>query len=377
MPTIGMPKVKIEFESMGLTAIQRSERGVCLLLLKEETVKEKTKFKFTSLADVKKKGVIETVDSSGEKKTEQVEGDFSDDVYKYVDLAFEAAPNKLLVRTYDEKTVKLDDVLKELTLERFDHYAAPNATKEDLKTILSWHKKMKLKAKTIQLTVFGEEADEETIINWSTPYVVYDGVRFTGQEFTALVSSQLAALPLTRSFTYFSWPKVSEAGLPFAEDEDKAVNAGKLFLTYDGEKYKIARAVNSLITYYEDKGEDFSKIRIIEAMHLIRNDIGRTWDEFYVGKILNKYENKQQFIALVNQVYFKQLEDAVLEARANSHVDIDMERNRMYAVTRGADVDDLTEMQIKTYNTGSNLFLAGTVSLLDAMEDLKIKFRNQ
>lgn len=57
MPTIGMPKVKIQFESMGLTAIQRSERGVCLLLLKEETVKEKTKFKFTSLADVKKKAL--------------------------------------------------------------------------------------------------------------------------------------------------------------------------------------------------------------------------------------------------------------------------------------------------------------------------------
>ena len=377
MPTIGMPKVKIQFESMGLTAIQRSERGVCLLLLKEEAVKEKTKFNFTSLADVRKKGVVETTDAGGEKKTKQVEGEFSDAVYKYVALAFEAAPNKLLVRTYDEKTVKLEDVLKELTLERFDHYAAPNATKEELKTILSWHKKMKLKAKTIQLTIFGEEADDETIINWSTPYVVYDGVRYTGQEFTALVSSQLAALPLTRSFTYFSWPKVSEAGLPFAEDEDAAVNAGKLFLTYDGEKYKIARAVNSLITYYEDKGEDFSKIRIIEAMHLIRNDIGRTWNEFYVGKILNKYENKQQFIALVNQVYFKQLEETVLEARANSHVDIDMERNRMYAVTRGADVDDLTEMQIKTYNTGSNLFLAGTVSLLDAMEDLQIKFRNQ
>lgn len=377
MPTIGMPRVKIEFESMGLTAIQRSERGICLLLLKEETVKEKTKFKFTSLADVKKKGVIETVDSSGEKKTEQVEGDFSDDVYRYIDLAFEAAPNKLLVRTYDEKTVKLDDVLKELTIERFDHYAAPNATKEDLKVILSWHKKMMLRDKTIKFTVFGEASDMETVFNWSTPYVVYDGVRYTGQEYTALVASELAALPLTRSFTYFSWPKVSEAGLPFAEDEDKAVNEGKLFLTYDGEKYKIARAVNSLTTYHADKGEDFSKIRVIEAIHLIKNDIARTWDKFYVGIILNTYANKQQFIALVNQVYFKQIENTVLEALGNSHVDIDIEKNRMYAVTRGADVDEMDMMQIKTYNTGSNLFLTGTVSILDAMEDLSIKFINQ
>lgn len=370
MPTIGMPKVKIQFESMGLTAIQRSERGVCLLLLKEETVKAKTKFKFTSYADVQKKQVKT-------KDQEAKEADFSDEAMKFVSLAFEASPNKLLVRTYDEKTVMLDDVLKELVLERFDHYAAPNATKEDLKTILSWHKGVVAKDKTIKLSIYGEDADDETVINWATPYVVYDDVRYTGQEFTALIASQLAALPLTRSFTYFTWPKISEAGLPFAEDEDGAVNAGKLFLTYDGEKYKIARGVNSLTTYHEDKGEDFSKIRIVEAMHLILNDIGRTWDEFYVGKILNKYENKQQFIALVNQVYFKQLEDTVLEAQGNSHVDIDMLENRMYAITRGANVDEMDMMQIKTYNTGSNLFLAGTVSLLDAMEDLKIKFRNQ
>lgn len=365
MPTIGMPKVKIQFESMGLTAIQRSERGICLLLLREETVKEKTRFKFISRADIKY------------NKVEKEKADFSPEVEKLVDLAFEASPNKLLVRTYDDKTVMLSDVLKGLVLEKFNYYAAPNATKEDKKTILSWHEVMLKKNKTIKFVAYNEVADDETIINWSTPSVVYDDETLDGLTFTALIASQLAALPLTRSFTYFVWPKLTHAELPFAEDEDKAVNEGKLFLTFDGEKYKIARGVNSLTTYHEDKGEDFSKIRIVEAMHLIIDDITETWNDFYVGKILNKYENKQQFIALVNNVYFKQLQDTVLEERVNSHVDIDMEENRMYAIKRGQKVDEMTEMQIKTYNTGSNLFLTGTVSLLDAMEDLKIKFRNQ
>ena len=36
MPTIGMPKIQIEFRSQGLSAIQRSERGIVLLLLKDD-----------------------------------------------------------------------------------------------------------------------------------------------------------------------------------------------------------------------------------------------------------------------------------------------------------------------------------------------------
>ncbi|NLY09366.1 MAG: phage tail sheath protein [Tissierellia bacterium] len=359
MPTIGMPKIQIEFESMGLTAIQRSERGIVLLILKETAEKPKNSFRFASLVDVE-------------------EDDFSEEVKKYVDLAFEASPNLLLVETYDGTNRTLANLLKDLVLQKFNYYATPNLEATDIKTVLSWHKDIvKKKDKTIKYVGFEEVADDENIINFATTKVVYDKVDYTGLEFTALIASQLAALPLTRSFTFFTWPKISYASLDFVDDEDAAVNAGKLFLTYDGEKYKIARGVNSLTTCHEDKGEDFSKIRIVEAMHLIKDDISETFNNFYVGKILNKYENKQQFIALINQVYFLELQDTILEKAGNSRVDIDMVENRKYAIKRGQDVEKMTAMEIKTYNTGSNVFLEGTVSLLDAMEDLKIRFRNQ
>ena len=354
-----MPKVKISFESMGLTAIQRSERGVVLLLLKTAEPSEVGQYKYTSLADIPE------------------EQEFSADVKKYINLAFEASPHKMMIEIYDEGTRTLESALKKMAMMKFNYYSAPNAAAEDLQKILSWQKSVvQEKDKTCKFVAFKEIADDETIIDWEVDNITYDDVVYTGQEFTALVASQLAALPLTRSFTYFTWPKLTQADLPFSEDEDEAVNQGKLFLTYDGEKYKIARGVNSLTTYSEDKGEDFSKIRVVEAMHLIKDDIRQTWENDYAGKILNKYENKQQFIALVNQVYFKQLQDAVLDAEGNSHVDIDLVGNRAYAIQRGADVEKMTEMEIKTYNTGSNIFLTGTVSILDAMEDLTIKFRN-
>lgn len=359
MGTMGLPKIKITFESMGLTAIQRSERGIVLLLIKGTKPEEQGSYKFTSLFDLP------------EEKT------FSDDVLKYIKLAFEAGPRKVLVEVYGEKN-PLKDVTNKLKLVKFNYYAAPNATQEDIEAIKSWHEnETKQKDRTIKYVAFNFAADSETVINWAVPSVTYDGQKYTGQEFTALIAAQLAALPLTRSFTYFSWPLLTDAELPFAEDEDKAVNEGKLFLTFDGEDYKIARGVNSFVTTSANKGEDFSKIKIVEAMHLIKDDIRETWNNHYVGKILNTYANKQQFIALINRVYFAELKNSVLEDTDKNRVDIDFEACYRYAVKRGAKVDEMTDQQIKEFNTGANVFLNGRISILDAMEDLYINFWNE
>ena len=67
MPTQGMPKVKIQFESMGLTAIQRSERGIALLLLTETEIQGTGSYRFTSVADAV-----------------TVEDEFSPEVFKYI-----------------------------------------------------------------------------------------------------------------------------------------------------------------------------------------------------------------------------------------------------------------------------------------------------
>lgn len=381
MPTIGMPQVKIEFESMGLTAIQRSERGVALLLLNEPKITagglgDRT-FKFASLADYQ-------MFAEGMDTETNLISDRND---KLIRLAFKASPYFLKIAFYDggvepDPAYTLAKVLDRIKYERFNWYAVPGADPTVMQVVTSWHKDLVTKEdKTIKLVAYRETADDETIVNLVNNSFLIKGLgHFNGTEATALIASVLAALPLTRSSTYLVMPDIlmiDDVANELEMTHDNMVNAGMFFIYNDGEKLKVARGVNSLTTYHEDKGEDFSKIRIVEAMHLIKDDIRDTWNDFYAGKILNKYENKQQFIALINQVYFKQLEDTVLETQGNSKVDIDLVENRYYAIQRGAEVDTMTEMQIKTYNTGSNVFLSGTVSLLDAMEDLFIKFRNQ
>ena len=359
MSNFGMPKVNIAFQSAGMQAIQRSERGILLLLIKATNPEEVGSYKLTSLIEV----------------PEEVQ--FSEDTIKYIELAFEAHPRKVLVEVYGDNN-PLNQVLAKLQLVKFNYYASPNADEEDLTVIKSWHmNEVNEKDRTIKFVGFDYEADHETVINWATPRIIYDGVEYNGQETTALIAAQLAALPLTRSFTHYTWPLLTDADLPYVEDPDGAVNEGKLFLTYDGDRYATSRAVNSLVNYEANKGQDFSKIKIVESMHLIKDDIRDTWNEHYVGKVLNTYENKMQFIALINRVYFAELRNTVLEDNDNSGVDIDVAAHMRYAIQRKANVDEMTNQQIREFNTGSNVYLDGRVSMLDAMEDLYINFWNE
>ena len=114
---------------------------------------------------------------------------------------------------------------------------------------------------------------------------------------------------------------------------------------------------------------DFKKIKVREGADIIKNDIYTTFNDSYVGKLNNTYDNKQAFIGAVNS-YFASLAGTVLDGNEENYVDIDVEKNRQYLKDNGRDVDEMTEQQIREANTGSRLFLAGRICLLDAMEDL-------
>lgn len=356
--SFGMPKIQIEFYSRGLSAIRRSGRGIALLILKEAEAKNKSLL-LRNQADLEELGL-------------------SPENQRIIKLAFEGRPYKLKVELYDDTKRSLSKLLKEIELDKFNYYAAPYATKEEQKTILSWQAESPKRHRVRKTSVFiayDEAEDSKLVVNWAVPWVVYEGEKYEGAEFTAIIATVLAGLDLQRSCTYYDFKgKIDDAALPFVDNEDQAVNDGKLFLTFDGDRYKIARGVNSLVTHTAKVGEDQSKIRVVEGINLITSDVGETWDQEYVGKILNTYNNKQQFIALINRVYFPTLFGELLDGAGNNRVDIDMAANERYAITRGANVDEMTEMQIRTYNTGSNVYLSGRVSMLDAMEDLFLEF---
>lgn len=158
------------------------------------------------------------------------------------------------------------------------------------------------------------------------------------------------------------------------------INTGFLTIVNDGEKVKIGRAVNTL--YHadtENKEKDttkttLAKVRCVDICNMIEDDIRDTFDNQYVGQVLNSYKNKMAFISLINTVYLAGLEGDALEETGINQVDIDVEAHYNLAKEAGEDVDNMTEMQLRKYNTGSHLYLTGTLSIVDTMEDLRISF---
>ena len=156
---------------------------------------------------------------------------------------------------------------------------------------------------------------------------------------------------------------------------DTMAGAGKLFFFFDGEKVKLARGINSLVTTVQDKGTSFQKIKLVDLMDMMHDDIRTTAQDHYLGKYANSYANRCLLVTAI-QGYLDQLaQEGLLEPDQNTAY-IDVESTKIWLESNGkytkAELADMSEMDIKLANIGSNVFIAVKASLLDAMEDVTI-----
>ena len=209
-------------------------------------------------------------------------------------------------------------------------------------------------------------ASEDTV----QPYTIY-----TATEYTARIAGILAGLSLDRSATYYQLTEVES--VETYEDIDSLIDKGQLLLIDEGEGdgVKIARACNSLTTFTTDVGQDFRFIKIVECVDMITDDIRDTFKSDYAGKVINDYNHKMLFISAI-MVYFSGLKGNVLDnsPTAQNTVDIDEEQQKNYAILKGEDIENMTVQQIREYNTGTNVYLTGRITPVNAMEDLTIDF---
>ena len=366
----GLPQVLIDFKTKGVTAIKRSARGVVALILKCETTDVSNKYKISDISEIPDRTFDEAT---------------TDLIKKCLD----GTPLRVLVYTLPKTTVQgakntQATLLKQLKHTRFNYIASPTGTLQDQQDLASYIKAERNNGrKTVKAVVGGVASDHEGVINFCTEEIkVSNGQDSQGRttyktytpiEYTARIAGILAGLALDRSATYYKLTEVESVKV--YEDLTDRIDKGELHLfdEEDGEGVKIARACNSLQTFTTDKGQEFRKIKIIEGVDMVTDDIRDTFKKFYVGKYINDYDHKMLFVAAI-MVYFNQLAGNVLDARAKNNVDIDEQFQKNYAIIKGEDISKMSVMDIREYNTGSEVGLAGTVKFVDAMEDLKISF---
>ena len=241
----------------------------------------------------------------------------------------------------------------------------------EAETITTWVKTERINDHMVKAVVANHAADCEAVINFTTTGIKVGDASYTTADYCSRIAGLIAGTPMTISCTYAPLTEVTEITRLSKEDMDDAIDAGEFILYHDGQKVKAARGVTSLTTTTQDKGEEFQKIKIVEATDMIHNDIRRTAQDSYIGKYANSYDNKCLLITAI-QEYFEQLESDGILKRGESSVSIDLTAQENYLKSRGTDTSEMSEQEIKEADTGSNVFLTASIKILDAIEDINL-----
>lgn len=370
----GLPQVLINFRTQGTTAIKRSARGIVAMILHDGSKNEIQQFRISDTTDIP--------DEILSAKSVEL-----------VKLCLKGTPLRVLLYVIPEVGTEVEpdghltdqnDVLDLIQAVKWNWICNPTSTGTEQADLSSWViAQRNNKRKTFKAVCAKQAADHEGVVNFCTDDIVAENgtdengdpvyTTYNAVQYTARIAGILAGLALDRSATYFSLTEVQS--VESYTDIEERIDKGQLLLfdEQDGNGVKIARACNSLITFTTDKGEDFRYIKIIEALDMITDDIRDTFKKYYVGKVINDYNHKMLFITAV-LVYFDEIKGNVLDRDGKNTVDIDEQAQLNYAKLKGEKTEDMSAMEIRKYNTGTKVMLAGNVKPVNAMEDLTINF---
>lgn len=130
-----------------------------------------------------------------------------------------------------------------------------------------------------------------------------------------------------------------------------------------------AVTANSFVSTTVEKAAPFQKIKIMEGINLIRMDIARAFENSYIGRVLNDYDNKLLLVTAIN-AYLRGLEGDVLDKTADNRCLISLDGQRTYLEARGTDTGGMKDADILRANTGSEVYLDARLTFCDAIEDL-------
>ena len=391
MAKLGMPSVNIAFTEQGIEAIERSQRGIMALILEEseETIADITSSSVVGsavvgTAEVGEEGTVETAVTNPFTvyTTDDIPAGLSAANKDYITkalLGYVTSPYR--VKVYLQATVesapdKWAATLKKMYNDRWDYLAIPTIAESECESVATWIKtNRENKNKRVKAVLPKYDADYEGVVNFANEYVETATKKYTTAEYTARIAGLICGTPMTISATYAPLSEVIATDQHDGDENDEKVNAGEFFIFFDGEKFKMSRAMNSLVTTTQGRLEAYQTIKTVDCMDMIYDDIRRTAQDSYIGKYTNDYDNKCLLITAI-MGYFKELEAGRLLQKDYSTCEIDVEAVKNYQLKHGLytqdQLADMSDDEIKKLDTKKQVFLKAKIKMLDAMEDIEL-----
>ena len=335
--------MNVVFVAAARKSIRRSERGVVGMIIKDTVVPDGN-----PITIYKEKDIPETL--STENK-EQI---------KLAMKGNDTTPRKIVVYVLAKTEEDYRKALEYFEIKKVTWLCCPTVkTDGQEEEIVTWVRDQREGNRNkIKAVLPDNTADSEGIVNYATSEVTVKGKKYGPEEFCSRIAGLLAGTSYKISSTYAVVEEASECEKLDRDALDAAVDAGKLVLFYDGEKVKVARGVNSLTTVSKGKADPWKKIRVVETMDMMHDDLVLLAEDNYVGKYPNTYSNKCLLISAIDS-YMKELErNGLIQDYA---VELDVEKIKEYIIeNKGVTRDEaeaMSDEEIKKQYTDEKVFM--------------------
>jgi len=352
-----MPTLTVAFRQKAQTAVARSQKGTVAFLLRDAAADEAP--------------LTYTLTSTGQ--IPKTLGTENQDAIRRVFKGGVNPPRKVLAYVMGAEAAIGGDspCLEWLAAQKFDYLAGPaDLTAEEAQAIAKWTIRHREDDHAICKAVLPNlAANNEAVVNFTASGIQTGDGTFDAAGYCGRIAGLIAGTPIKQSVTYAALPEVEDIHRLTPVELDSAVGRGELILYHDGEKVKLGRGVNSLTTV-TGRSDIWKKIKIVECLDMIQNDIRLTVQDNYIGKYANTYDNKCLLITAITDYLRSLARDGLIDS--DFTVGIDVEEQTAWLESNGTPTVDLSEQQIKEANTGSWVFLTIYVRPVDAMEDVQI-----
>lgn len=357
---VTMPKIEIDFEQRAGDLAERSERGIAILIVRDETSKDFTHKQYSDLSAAQADESLYTADN-----------------YAAICDMMGFAPYQAHIFRVDASGALADTLAAIGKTVKTGWIAVAGQNAADGAALAAWVKAQdNTRKKTYKAVCYNlaTAPDDMHVVNYVNESVTYTDDRGTQDGVTYLPSllGIFAVCNVTRGCTNYLCSNLSE--VQEVADNDAALGSGKFILVNDEDgNVRVAQGINSMTTTNgQTQTEDMQFIETVEAMDMMRDDITSVFRETYLGNYRNSRDNQMMLVASLNMSYFRQLmQQSILDPDYANAARIDTDAQRAAWVASGkseaADWDDDT---VKANPFKRTVYLTANVKILGSMTDL-------
>lgn len=349
--SLTMPRLNVAFRASGNSFVQRGARGTVLMILRDAALGG-THLSLSRASDAP--------DSLSGAALASIKRAF---------LGGDSRPKRVLLYIA-APTDGLTDALAWAATQQFEYLSGPaDMTAEECEAVAAWIAEQRTDYHASCRAVLPSYAgDAEGVINFCGAGLTDGVTTITAADYCARIAGLLAGTPVQRSATYAPLDDLADCTRMTNTALDAAVGAGQLVTWHDGNCVRLGRAVTSLTS--RNDGDLLRKIKIVAGMDMIRADLRALIRDTYIGRYPNTYDNKMLLVTAIRD-YFRALEtDGVIQPGWSA--DIDTDAQMTWLDEHSVDTSDMSEDEIRSADTGSEVFIRCTVRFLDAIEDVDV-----